>query len=97
MAKQEILNLEDIDFTKVKGDDVLMNVFIRFAKSHPKEGDKLFDKYVDFLCKEHSMTSEAAKKFAAANIGYMTGYYKLSTSKMLFNVYKQIYHPIFGR
>ena len=97
MAKQEKINLEDIDFTKVKGDDVLMNIFIEFAESHPKQGSKLFNKYVDFLCKEYSMTKEAAKKFAVTNIGYMTGYYAQSTAKLLFSVYKQISHPLFGR
>ena len=98
MSKKEKFSLADVDFSKVKDDRGLMKIFVEFAFVNPKQGKQLFDKYVDFLCQKNpEMTKENAKKFAASDIGYMTGYYKHSTCKKLFDVYKMISHPIFGR
>ena len=97
MSKQTKISLEDIDFSKVKGDDALMRVFVDFAFANPSQGDQLFNKYVAYLCRTHDISKEGAENVAASNIGYMAGYYKLSTARKLFKVYKAISHPMFGR
>ena len=98
MSKKEKFSLADVDFSKAKDDRCLMNIFVKFAFANPKQGEQLFNKYIDFLCKKNAkLTKEDARKFAVSNIGYMTGYYEHSTCKKLFEVYKMISHPIFGR
>jgi len=98
MSKQEKFSLADVDFSKAKDDTQLMNIFIKFAYANPTQGKQLFDKYVDFLYEQNpNKTKEYLEKVAASNIGYMTGYYKMSTCRKLCRVYKMISHPIFGR
>jgi len=87
MATSKYFDVSRVRFQKKSAGDV-MSLFIKVARSYPKQAGALFDKYVDFLKSTNpEWTDEKSTNIAKSNIETMAGRYGTGVFELLANTY----------